>query len=127
MKPFYLIEHTGDLAMVAQGRDLRELCENAANGMLAMLADVDALAPTLERRVEVSAPTEERLLIDFLKELHFVHETEGIIFAKVEVEECDGGRLLAVARGVPMNEGKEHVLEEIKAVTYHDLRIERYG
>jgi SHS2 domain-containing protein len=127
MRPFYPVEHTGDLAIVAQGRDLRELCENAANGMLATMAEVAALTPTLRRRIEVSAPTDERLLMALLKELHFIHDAEGIIFTKAIVCACAEGKLTAEAEGLPIGEARARILEEIKAVTYHDLHIAREG
>jgi len=127
MQPFYIIDHTADVGIVAQGHDLRELCENAARGMMALIAEVAHLRPTSEHRIDVSAPTHEQLLMALLREIHFLHETEGLLFTDVKVESCEGGRLIALAQAAPLQGAEGHVLNEIKAVTYHGMDIHREG
>ncbi|MGD8238730.1 MAG: archease [Armatimonadota bacterium] len=127
MQPFYPIDHTADIGIVAQGHDLRELCENAARGMISLVAETDSLEATSEHHLDVTAPTDEQLLMALLRELHFLHETEYLLFAAVTVESCEGGRLRATARAAPLAGAEDHVLNEIKAVTYHGLDIHRDG
>ncbi|MFQ5807983.1 MAG: archease [Armatimonadota bacterium] len=127
MQPFYAIDHTADIGIVAQGHDLRELCENAARGMISLMADTDPLEPTSEHHIDVSAPTDEQLLMALLREIHFLHETEYLLFTEVTVETCEGGRITATARAAPLEGAEDHVLNEIKAVTYHGLDIHRDG
>ena len=127
MEPFYVIDHTADVGIVAQGHDLRELCENAARGMMSLIADTARLEPTSEHRIDVAAPTDEQLLMALLREIHFLHETEELLFTDVHVESCEGDRLAAVAHAAPLEGAEEHVLNEIKAVTYHGMDICREG
>ncbi len=124
MQPFEFVEHTADIAVAAEGRDLRELCENAAKGLIHAIADVSALSPTSEHAVSVEAAEPERLLHGLLRELHYRHEVEGVLFTDVRVTRCGEGRLEATALAAPLEGNEAHVEAEIKAVTYHGLEIE---
>jgi SHS2 domain-containing protein len=127
MRPFYAIDHTADVGIVAQGHDLRELCENAAWGMISLIAEIDCLRSTSEHRIDVTAPSDEQLLMALLREIHFLHETEGLLFTDVKVESCEGGRIAAVAHAAPLEGAEDHILHGIKAVTYHGLDIQWEG
>ena len=127
MEPFVPIEHTADVGIIAQGHDLRELCENAAKGMISLMAEIEHLQPTSEHHIEVSAPTDEQLLVALLREIQFLHEIEGLLFTEVTVESCEGGGLRATARAAPLEGAREHIIHGIKAVTYHGLDIQREG
>ncbi|MFQ6133062.1 MAG: archease [Armatimonadota bacterium] len=127
MQPFYPVEHTADVAIVAQGRDMQELCRHAALGMFWAMAEVEHLSPTAERMVEAAGETPEQLLMDLLRELHFLYEVELLLFTDLEITEFGDDRLKAVTKCAPIEGNEEHVKSEIKAVTYHGLEIEEEG
>jgi len=93
--------------------------------MISLIADIDALCPTSEHHIDVTAPTDEQLLVALLREVHFLHETEELLFTDVTVESCEGRRITAEARAAPLDGAEDRVLNEIKAVTYHGLDIQR--
>lgn len=115
------VEHTADAAIRAYGRDLPELFANAAYGMFDLLADVEKLRPTMERKVSLEAPDLETLLVDWLSELLYLREAHGEVYREFEISALSPKELRAVIRG-----GKRFVPRmDIKAVTYHDLKIEK--
>lgn len=115
------IEHTADAAIRAYGRDLHELFANAAYGMFDLLADMKELHPTIEREVSIKAPDLETLLVDWLGELLYLREAHGELYKKFEISILSPTELRAVAKGA-----KRFVPRmDIKAVTYHDLKIEK--
>ena len=139
--PFEEVDHTADYALVARGRDLAELLRNASLGLCRLLADVDSLPPPLERRpLHATAPSRERLLVGWLRELLFLHETQTVVFSGVGLDEVtdrpDGmppeltrEALPPLAASgwadvVPADAAPDAVRAELKAVTYHDLEIE---
>ena len=122
MLPFEVVDHTADLALVARGSTLSELCENAARGLFTQIADLSQERPLGERtEIRLAAAEQEELLLGWLRELLFLQETEHCVFTdfSVRVEGCY--RLVGSAqRGALL---ADEPLTVVKAVTYHDLRI----
>ena len=116
---FEEIEHTADIAIRVWGHDLDELFAHAAYGMACQMADVNAVAPTVEHTVELEAYDTETLLVSWLGELLYLGERDGCIFTEFDVLEVTLNRLHAVVRGGPVSEHRTH----IKAVTFSDLEI----
>jgi len=137
-----VINHTADLALRVYGRDLPDLFVSAA---LAMFDQVDPIAvcnraPTAERQVHVDGDDRESLLVNWLNELLYLHEThrEAYFHFTLRSLHCDPAShpdrrrqsaalprasrctLSALVCGAP----SLHPQRLIKAATYHGLRIE---
>jgi len=126
MKPFETVDHTADLALVVRGATLAELLQNAASGMFSQIADLSAERPSRgEHRWSLEGEEPEELLMAWLRELLFEHETEGLVFTDFSVAVEGQYELQATARAGGLR--GDEPLTAIKAVTYHDLRIERLG
>ena len=117
--PYEEIEHTADLAMRVRGRDMAQLLQNAAEGML-MLSAVE-LKPEEGRRIslELQAPDREQLLVVWLEELLYGMEMRSVAYQGFDIEVHDGPRLAASMHEVELDSIGKH----IKAVTFHDLQI----
>ena len=76
--------------------------------------------PRVERALECDGVDRETLLVVFLSDLLYVGEREGLGFDQFDLSISED-HLSAVARGAPIAEQKK----EIKAVTYHNLVVER--
>jgi SHS2 domain-containing protein len=122
MLPFEVVDHTADLALVARGRTLSELCENAARGLFTQIADLSQERPPGERtEIRLAAAEQEELLLGWLRELLFLQETEHCVFTDFSVRVEGRYRLVGSAqRGALL---ADEPLTVVKAVTYHDLRI----
>jgi len=122
MLPFEVVDHTADLAIVARGGTLAELCENAARGLFAQIADLSQERPLGERvEIRLEAVEQEELLLAWLRELLFLQETEHCVFTDFSVRAEARYRLVGSAqRGALL---ADEPLTVVKAVTYHDLRI----
>jgi SHS2 domain-containing protein len=117
---FEEIEHTADWALRVRGRDLKELLVNAARGMTRLLVgDENAISGDTERYVELDAFDAESLLVEWLSELAYWAETEGLVFREFHLSDVRPDHLKAVARGGRAQKLHKH----IKAVTYHNLEI----
>jgi SHS2 domain-containing protein len=117
---FEEVEHTADWALRIRGRDLNELLVNAARGMSSLLVAEPANIPiTLEEGFEIEGYDAECLLVNWLSELAYWAETEGIVFHEFNLQQVTPTHLQAVVRGGQVADLQKH----IKAVTYHDLEI----
>jgi riboflavin kinase/FMN adenylyltransferase len=115
--------HTADVGLRVRGQNLAELFVNAARGMWALIvSDIDTVEPMVTREVELDAIDPEVLLVDWLSELLYLHETEQEVYSQFIVHDISSTHLRAQAIGGPVN---GHTLRKhIKAVTFNDLSIE---
>ena len=127
MRKYEYLEHTGDIGIRAYGNTLEELFINAAQGLLAAIADLSTVGATIQTDIEVSAESLEELMVAWLDELNFRHEVDEVFFQGVEIREISQApyRLVAVAHGESVNFAKHIVYTEIKSITYHQLIVEQ--
>jgi SHS2 domain-containing protein len=122
---FRYLEHTADAEFVAYGKTVDEAFVNAARAMFGLMVDFSRVRPDEAREVSLTAGSLEDLLYDWLSELLFMNEVDRLVFSKFEVKITKDGdyRLEAKACGETISPRHEIFLH-IKAVTYHDLRVE---
>ena len=121
---FELFEHTADLGLRVRSPDLPTLFREAGEGLFAMIAGERARSgPTRRFRFELRAERRDDLLFDWLNELLYTFDTTGCVLGGFEVE-LEGERLRGSAEGAPLDEEDRERVREVKAITYHGLRVE---
>jgi SHS2 domain-containing protein len=122
---YEFFEHTADLGLRVRSPDLDSLFAEAAQAMFsAIVEDLTAVQPQHAIEVILTGTDREYLLFDWLKELLYFFDAEHWLFSKFEVHVRDDG-LTATAWGEKLDCSR-HVLEhEVKAITYHGLRVEQ--
>jgi len=122
---YELFEHTADLGLRVSADSLEELFVDAARGLLAMLvADPKSVRPLTAKSISVSAEEPAFLLFDWLSELLYAFETDKLLLAEFELA-IEGGKLAATCHGEAMDESRHRMEHEVKAITYHGLRLEQ--
>jgi len=124
MKQYELIDHTADIGIRVYGKDLKELFANAAFAMFDIIADLEGMKTSVTVEIRKDAPNREELLITWLDELLYNFYTKGLIFSKFEILELDEEHISGKAIGRHIGENKNRLKTEIKAATYHELKIE---
>lgn len=117
------MDHTADLAVRLRAGNLEELFVEAARALFDLLVEGKVEA-RWERPVEVEAPDREELLVGWLRELLGLWTVEGMALREFELVELREGRLRARVRGEPFDPSRHRPRTEIKAITYHGLRVE---
>ena len=125
MKPFRILDHTADIGVVVNGRDLKTLFENAGHAFFHLLTDLRKVRPRVEKKIEIGAESLERMMVDWLSELLYLHDVENLLFRTFKVESVGKDGLKARVGGEPFREGAHVIKTEIKAVTYHQIRVAR--
>lgn len=120
-----LLEHTADMGIEASGATLEELFAEAASGLLEIIAGTPQVVAREERRVTVTAGDTGELLVHWLNEILYLFESQGFLPLDFEVEEIRMNRLRARVRGETFDPQRHPLEREVKAVTYHQLRVEK--
>ena len=75
---------------------------------------------------EIEGERRDDLLFDWLAELLFAFDTRRVLLSAFDVE-VDGEGLKATARGEEVDHDRHELDMEVKAITYHGLKVERDG
>lgn len=125
MKKYDLIEHTADIGIKAYGRSLQELFENAAFGLFEIIADLENVKPKERFEITLDEENKEELFVAWLRELLYKFSTNQILFNNFVIRELTDTKLNAFAWGEKMDKSKHNIKAEVKAVTYHGLKLEK--
>jgi SHS2 domain-containing protein len=116
------LEHTADVMIRAYGSTLEECFENAAYGMIDQILDASSVRPKVEETFSVEGGSLEDLLYNFLSEVLFIFDAKRLALGTFHVR-LDDGKLECRASGERFDRERHSPKQEIKAVTYHMLKV----
>ncbi len=127
MGSFRYLDHTADMGFVARGETLNEAFEEAAKALFNFIIDLKRVKPEKELQISVEGDDYESLLFNWLNELLFQAEHHRMFFSQFKIEYLTPRRLKATVWGETMDRKRHQVNNEVKACTYHLLRVEKKG
>ena len=80
MKRFEVLDHTADIGLIVYGDDLRTLFENAGEAFFHLITDLKKVRRRVERRISIGGESLDRLMVDWLSELLYLHDVEHLLF-----------------------------------------------
>ena len=119
---------TADIGFKAYGETLEEAYINASKAMFNVISDTRNIKCKIVKNIEIISEDEVALLYDYLSELLFLSETELILFScfKLSIKKYeDQFKLIGEVKGENMNWSKHKRGTEVKAVTYHLMKVEK--
>ncbi len=125
MSNFSIIDHTADMGLKVRGETLEKLFENAAGSMIRLVVKVPDAHPSETAEVHVSGSDLEDLLVRWLGEILYFFEGEKKIATNVRITSISPQHLDATLQIIPYDPDLHELLSEIKAVTYHQIRVSR--
>ena len=125
MKRFEILDHTADVGIMVYGEDLKSLFENAGEAFFHIITDLRKVRLRTQRKIEIGGESLERLMVDWLSELLYLHDVENLLFKGFKVESIGEGQLKARVKGEPFQEGIHIIKTEVKAVTYHQIQVRK--
>lgn len=121
---FEVFEHTADLGIRVTASSEDELFAEAARALFSVIvANPDSVQPVVEKAVEVAGDQRDYLLFDWLTELLYLFESQQLLLAEFTVR-LEAHGLRGIARGEPLDRERHQLDHEVKAVTYHRLRVQ---
>jgi SHS2 domain-containing protein len=122
---FETFDHTADLGLRIRAPDLDSLFVEAATALFSIIVeDLTAVTPKQAVGIELANEEVEYLLFDWLKTLLYHFDAEHLVCSRFEVN-IHGGGLTGKAWGEPLDRSRHELSHEVKAITYHGLRVER--
>jgi len=127
---YQLFDHTADIGLEVTAPTLRLLFEHAAFALFDVMLeaapggvpdDLDDLD------VSVAAVDIEELIVRWLAELLYLHDTTGIVPRRFSVTDLSAARLAAKVTCDRYDPRRHHVKTEVKAVTYHQVSVRHEG
>ena len=123
MKRFEILDHTADIGLVIYGENLKALFGNAGEAFFRLITDLRKVRCRIERRINIGGESLDRLMVDWLSELLYLHDVENLLFKGFKVESVGEDGLRAIVKGEPFQEGVHVIKTEVKAVTYHQIEV----
>jgi SHS2 domain-containing protein len=118
-------EHTADLGLRIRAADLDTVFAEAAEALFSVIVeDLGTVAASRKLEVRVEGDDRAYLLFDWLKELLYRFDAEHVLYARFEIQVGPNG-LTGTAWGEPLDRARHELAHEVKAITYHGLRLER--
>ena len=125
MAEYEILEHTADIGFRAWGPSPSELFRNAARAMMAIAMDPETLSGLEERQLETRGADYPDLMVNWLSEVLYLFDTNQFASRDFRVDYIAADRMRATLIGEP-REPERHPWELIiKAVTYHQLKVEQ--
>lgn len=122
---FEIVDHTADVGIIAYGGDISQAFANAARALFSLITELDDVEELLHRDIELIAPDEESLLVEWLNELIWLFDTENIIFKRFDITTLNNTQLKARSYGEKVDSSKHRLKTGVKAATYHMLKVDK--
>ena len=121
------LDHTADTGIIVTAPGLKELFGRAAWDMFSVITDLSPVQPRVATQLSVEATDQRALMVKWLSELNVQHVTKHWLFSRFDITELDDTHISADVHGEPIDPARHTIYTEVKAITFHDLRIEKEG
>ena len=123
---FRYIEHVSDAMVEAYGRTLGEALAHSARALVNLVCNVSKVDPHEIVSIETTGFDRKSLLYNWLEKVLLVLLIDNIILAKFEVKikrHKDKYHLFSTCKGDNFLRQKHEYKVEVKAITYHGMKI----
>ena len=125
MAPYECIDHTADLAIVVHAASLKQLFEEAGRALFDLLIRTRGVRASHSIICTVEGADKEDLMVNWLRELLYLFNGEEKAVSSIEILDLTPSRVEARLDWIPVDFTQDEVMTEIKAVTYHQIRVEK--
>jgi SHS2 domain-containing protein len=125
VQPFRVLEHTADVGFEAFGATREEVFENAGRALMHLIVDLESIEPRENVAIDARASAPADLLVNWLSEILYLHDAEGWLFRDFAVQTVEENSLRARGRGEKLDPARHQAKLLVKAITYHQLALEK--
>ena len=119
-----VFEHTADLGIRIRSATTSGLFSEAGLALFELMVENLGVTRLAERHnIELQNNKLDLLFFDWLNELLYLFDAKLLILSQFEVT-LEGDKLTAVVSGEPRDETRHQLDHEVKAITYHQLKVQ---
>lgn len=107
--------------MLASGATREEALIAASKGLASILVNPENIRPIEERYFKASGGDEAAQIVNWLNEILFFFDTEGLVFAKFEITSWPASEITGRAWGEFLDTARHEFRTAVKAATYHQF------
>ena len=120
-----VFEHPADIGLRVRAATLNELFADAARGLFGLIVEnLDHVKAGRVEQIHVEGTQREYLFFDWLNELLYRFDAQHFVCAEFAVNISATG-LDAEVRGETLDPDRHTLDHEVKAITYHGLKVEQ--
>jgi len=123
---FELFEHKADIGVRGIGKSKEDAFAECAKAMFSFIADLKKIEAKQWNEIAVEAGDLETLLVNFLNELLYLKDAEGMLYNRFEVyitEQAGKQALKGKAGGEKIDKKKHALKADVKAASFHQLKV----
>ena len=122
---YRLFNHTADLGIDVFGETQADLFNHAALALFDLMVDAAGMQTTQCREMVIEGADRTDLFVNFLREILYLFNGEGLVLTACRIVQIDAKRLTAEIHCGRYDARKHRVKTEIKAVTYHQAAVRK--
>ncbi|HQR09062.1 MAG TPA: archease [Gemmatales bacterium] len=120
-----VFEHTADLGLRIRCGTLAELFGEAGTALFELMVEnMSDVKPLIHRGLRIEQPERELLFFDWLNELLYLSDCEQLVLCQFAVR-INHTLLEATVWGEPRDKARHQLDHEVKAITYHQLKLQQ--
>ncbi len=127
VKNYEVLEHTADIGIRVESSDLAGLFKKAGLAITGISAEKQKTQYPEKHKIVITQKADnlEELFVNWLNELLSTSAVESLIFEDIRINQINEKFVDAIAIGSDIRNYK--VNTEIKAATYHQLKVQKSG
>jgi len=127
LRNYEVLEHTADIGIRVKSSSLESLFKNAGLAITGISVEKQKINNPEKHKIVITqkANNVEELFINWLNELLSASAAEGLIFEDIKINQINEQFIDAIAIGTDIKNYKTNT--EIKAATYHQLKVRKSG
>ena len=126
------MDHLSDVRLKVYGKNIKDLFENAAEGMFSLISDLNNVKKGIKKDIMINIMENadpEDFLMAWLEKLLYICEVEGLLFSYFKIKDLKNAgsqnSISAFIKGERINPKKHEIFLQIKAPAYHNLHIQQ--
>lgn len=109
--------------MEVYGKTLQELFSNAGFALFDIMTDISRVKETTKKTITIEGGDLEQLMVNWLNDLLYLFDVEGLLFKGFEVQAVADNHLRALVAGECYDPDRHIIETAVKAATYHQLQV----
>jgi SHS2 domain-containing protein len=126
-KKYRILNRSSDLAAKIYGGSQTDLFANAGHALFELITDMEKVQVTESLPLEVDGVDRDDLMVNWVRELLYLYQGSGYLLKEFKIVEVKDDHVRAEVRGEKFDPDRHEIKQEIKAVAYHQSRMDKTG